>query len=49
MLSPFPVSPLKTPYPLPLLTNPPTPTSWPWHSPVLGHIKFACPVGLSFQ
>jgi hypothetical protein len=29
-------------YPLPtLLPYSPTPTSWPWHSPVLGHIKFA--------
>jgi hypothetical protein len=26
---------------LALLPNPPTPTSWPWHSPVLGHIIFA--------
>jgi hypothetical protein len=25
---------------LPLLPFPPTPTSWPWYSPVLGHIKF---------
>ena len=24
-----------------LLSYPPTPTSWPWCSPVLGHIKFA--------
>jgi hypothetical protein len=41
MLSHFLVSPLKTPspfpFPLPLLTNPPIPTSWPWHSPTLGH------------
>jgi hypothetical protein len=22
---------------------------WPWRSPVLGHIKFVCPMGLSFQ
>ena len=22
---------------------------WPWCSPVLGHIKFLCPMGLSFQ
>jgi hypothetical protein len=22
---------------------------WPWRSPVLGHIKFACPKGLSFH
>jgi hypothetical protein len=40
MLSPFLVSPLKTPspspLPLPLLTNPPIPTSWPWNSPTLG-------------
>jgi hypothetical protein len=36
-------------YPPSLLPYPPTPTSWPWHSPVLGHIKFACPMGLSFQ
>jgi hypothetical protein len=31
-------------YPPPaLLHNPPTPTSWLWHSPVLGHIVFARP------
>ena len=41
----YPESPL---YPPPaLLPYPPTPTSWPWHSPVLGHIKFARPRGLS--
>ena len=43
MLSPFLVSPLKIPYPLsllPPLTNPPTPNSWPWHSPTLGHRAF---------
>jgi hypothetical protein len=34
------------PAPLPY---PPTPTSWPWRSPVLGHIKFARPRSLSFQ
>ena len=29
-------------HPLPaLFHNPPIPTSWPWHSPVLGHIIFA--------
>jgi hypothetical protein len=34
----YPQSPL---YPTPtLLPNPPTPASWPWHSPVLGHIIF---------
>jgi hypothetical protein len=37
------------PYPLPLIPYPPTPPFWPWHSPVLGHIKFASPMGLSFQ
>jgi hypothetical protein len=35
--------------PCPLLPNPPTPTSWSWYSPVLGHIKFARPRGLSSQ
>ena len=45
MLSPFLVSPLKTSYPLllPLLTDIPTPTSWPWHSPTLGHKAFIEP------
>jgi hypothetical protein len=34
----------KSPIPSPdLLPNPPTPNSWPWHSPVLGHIFFARP------
>jgi hypothetical protein len=28
------------PPPLPLLTNSPTPTSWAWHSPTLGHTAF---------
>jgi hypothetical protein len=33
-------------YPLSaLLPYPPTTTSWPWHFPVLGHIKFAIPRG----
>ena len=31
------------------LPYPPTPTSWPWQSPVLRHIKFARPRGLSSQ
>jgi hypothetical protein len=31
------------------LPHPPTPTSWPWRSPVLRHIKFAQPMGLSFH
>jgi hypothetical protein len=37
----YPKSPL---YPPPaLLPYLPTPTSWPWHSPVLGHIIFTIP------
>jgi hypothetical protein len=37
----YPQSPL---YPPPtLLPNPPTPASWPWHSPVLGRMIFARP------
>jgi hypothetical protein len=42
MLSPFLVSPLKILFPLPppLLHNPPTPESWPWHSPILEHRTF---------
>jgi hypothetical protein len=40
----------KFPIPSPtLLPYTPTPTSWPWRSPVLGHIKFAWKRGLSFQ
>jgi hypothetical protein len=35
-------------YPPPaLLPYSPTPAFWPWHPPVLGHIKFAIPRGLS--
>ena len=36
MLSLFLVSPPNSPlpYPLPLLTNQPTPASWPWQSPI---------------
>jgi hypothetical protein len=41
----YPKSP-PSPPPLPYQT---TPTFWPWYSPILGHIKFASPVGLSFQ
>jgi hypothetical protein len=34
----------KLPIPSPLLLpNPPTPASWPWHSPVLGHMIFVIP------
>jgi hypothetical protein len=45
MLSPFLVFPPKTPYPFPspLLTNLPTPVSWPWQSPILGHRTFTGP------
>jgi hypothetical protein len=39
----------KSPPPHPPLPYPPIPIFWPWHSPVLGHIKFAFPMGLSFQ
>jgi hypothetical protein len=39
----------KSPIPFPHYPPPPTPTSWPWHSPVLRHIKFARPMGLSFH
>ena len=42
----YPKSP---PYPSPPLPYPPIPIFWPWHSPVLGHLKFASPMGLSFQ
>jgi hypothetical protein len=39
-------SPIPSPPPFPY---PSIPTFWPWHSPVLRHIKFACPMGLSLQ
>jgi hypothetical protein len=45
----FPVLSQKSPIPSPPLPYPPIPTFWPWCPPVLGHIKFACPMGLSFQ
>jgi hypothetical protein len=37
----YPRSPLYTPPAL--LPNPHTPTSWPWHSPIQGHIIFTRP------
>jgi hypothetical protein len=45
MLSPFLVSSPNIPYtlPNPLLTNSPTSTSCPWHSPILGHRIFPRP------
>jgi hypothetical protein len=45
----YPESSLYPPPPPALLLYPPIPTSWPWHSPVLRHIKFAMPRGLSSQ
>jgi hypothetical protein len=39
----------KSPIPSPPLPYPPIPNFWPWHSSVLGHIKFACLLGHSFQ
>ena len=42
----IPKVPYTLSHPLP---HPPTPTSWPWRSPVLRHIKFARPMSLSFQ
>jgi hypothetical protein len=42
----YPKVPQTLPLPLPY---PSTPTFWPWRSPVLGHIKFAIPRGLSFH
>jgi hypothetical protein len=45
----FPMLSQKSPIPSPPLPYPPTLTFWPWRSPVLGHIKFASPMGLSFQ
>jgi hypothetical protein len=39
----------KSPIPSPPLPYLPTPTFWSWRSPLLGHIKFAWPMGLSFQ
>jgi hypothetical protein len=43
----YPESPPYTPPPP--LSYPTTPTSWPWCSPVLRHIKFTRPRGLSSQ
>jgi hypothetical protein len=39
----------KSPIPSPALPYRTIPTFWTWSSPVLGHIKFARPMGLSFQ
>jgi hypothetical protein len=45
----FPMLSQKSPISSSLLPYHPFPFFWPWRSPVLGHIKFACPMGLSFQ
>jgi hypothetical protein len=45
----FQCYPKSPPYPPPPSPYPTTPTSWPWRSPVLRHIKFARPRGLSSQ
>ena len=42
-LSQFPLQKSPILSPLPLLPNPPTPASWPWHSPGLGHRIFPRP------
>ena len=34
---------------IPKVPYSPITTFWPWHSPVLEHIKFASPMGLSFH
>ena len=44
----FQCYPKSPPYPPPHFPTHPFPFFWPWRSPVLGHIKFACPMGLSF-
>jgi hypothetical protein len=45
----FPMLSQKFPHALPPFPTHPFPFFWPWRSPVLGHIKFVCPMGLSFQ
>jgi hypothetical protein len=46
----FPMLFQKPPHTIPPpLPYPPIPIFWPRRYPVLGHIKFACPMGLSFQ
>ena len=37
----FQCYPKSPPHPPPPLPYPPIPIFWPWHYPVLGHIKFA--------
>jgi hypothetical protein len=45
----FQCYPKGPPYPPPPIPYPPTLLFWPWRSPVLGHIKFASPMGLSLH
>jgi superfamily II DNA/RNA helicase len=45
----FQCYPKSPPYPPPHFPTHPFPFLWPWCTSVLGHIKFACPMGLSFQ
>jgi hypothetical protein len=45
----FQCYPKGPPNPPPPIPYPPTAPFWPWCSPVLGHIKFASPMGLSLQ
>ena len=45
----FQCYPKSPPYPPLQFPTHPFPIFWPWRSPVLGHIKFASQMGLSFQ
>ena len=45
----FQCYPKSPPYSPPHFPTHPFSFFWPWHSPILGHIKFVCPMGLSFQ
>jgi hypothetical protein len=45
----FQCYPRSPPHPPPHSPTHPFPFFWPWRSPVLGHIKFAWPMGLFFQ
>ncbi|EDL33456.1 mCG140397, partial [Mus musculus] len=45
----FPMLSQKSLIPPPHFPTYPFPFFWPWRSPELGHIQFACPMGLSFQ
>jgi hypothetical protein len=45
----FPMLSQKSPITSPHFPTHPFPFFWLWRSPVLGHIQFVCPMGLSFQ